>query len=62
MTLVDKMVIMQEIEECRAFWAKVAEENGWGGKRLYVQVWLNKDNVTVQVLAACRDRVTLFGV
>lgn len=32
-----------EIEESRKFWNKVAQDNGWYGGSLALQVWLNKD-------------------
>jgi len=39
-----------EIEKHRAFWAKIAEANGWHTEPFYVQVWIDKDgNVTDSV-------------
>ena len=30
------------IEKCRAFWAKIAKENGWYKEPFYVQVWVDE--------------------
>jgi len=31
------------VEDCRQFWAKVAQENGWYVEPFYVQVWVDSD-------------------
>lgn len=48
---------MENIEQAREFWAKVAKENGWHSEPFFVQIWLDKegkisDSVSSRILTA----------
>lgn len=45
----------EQIEKARAFWAKVAKENGWYHEPFYVQVWVDPKTKTVTDSVSSRD-------
>lgn len=38
--------IERSLETARAYWAKIAKENGWYAEPFFVQIWLNQDGTT----------------
>lgn len=45
----------KQIEKARAFWAKVAQENGWYAEPFFVQVWVDPTTGLVSDSVSSRD-------